>query len=71
VAQLKQNLNASQVKERKLDKNYGMVMDKLREATKAPIQEVRKMLMKILDNFENTAELKAQQEQKRSNSPLG
>jgi hypothetical protein len=39
------------VRERKLDKDYGMVMDKLREATKAPIQEIRKMLIRILEIF--------------------
>lgn len=71
VNQLKQSLAASQLKERKIDKNYGTVMDKLREATKAPIQEIRRMLIRILDDFDNPGELRAQQEQKRSNSPLG
>jgi chromosome segregation ATPase len=51
VAQLRANLGATQVRERKLDKDYGLAMDKLREATKAPIQEIRRMLIRILENF--------------------
>lgn len=70
TAQTKLALAASQQKERRLDKNYAAVIDKVREATKAPIQEIRKMLMRVLEQFDLPAEGR-QLEEKRSNSPLG
>ena len=36
----------------KIDKAYAAVIDKVREATKAPIQEIRKLLLKLLDTLE-------------------
>lgn len=53
VIQTRNSLTTALQKERKLDKNYGAVIDKVREATKAPIQEIRKMLIKLLEQFEH------------------
>lgn len=38
INQTKALLNSSIQKEKKLDKNYGMIIDKIREVTKSPIQ---------------------------------
>ena len=71
IAQTKIALNNSLQKERKVDKSYGAVVDKIREVTKAPIQEIRKMLIKVLDQFDQPIEPKQSVDEKRSNSPLG
>lgn len=70
AAQAKAQLATSQQKERRVDKSYGAVMEKVREATKAPIQEIRKMLMRVLEQYDLPPEGR-QKEEKRSNSPLG
>ena len=50
--QLRQACVAAKEKAAKIDKTYGSVIDKVREATKAPIQEIRKLLLKLLDTLE-------------------
>jgi chromosome segregation ATPase len=70
ILQTRNQLTVSLQKERKVDKNYCTVIDKIREATKAPIQEIRKMLIKVLEQFDHPVEGK-QLEERRSNSPLG
>lgn len=55
--QLKNSLGNITNKERRLDKNYAMLTDKLREITKAPIQEIRKSLLKLLEQFERHADI--------------
>jgi chromosome segregation ATPase len=56
--QMRNSLSAAVCRERKLDKNYNSLIDKLRDATKIPIQEIRKSLMKLLEDCEKNGEFK-------------
>jgi Tfp pilus assembly protein PilX len=47
--QLKNALSAVRNRESKLDKSYATMTDRLRDITKSPIQEIRKMLLKLLE----------------------
>jgi chromosome segregation ATPase len=72
ISLARNQLSNSQQRERKLDKSYGSIVDKVREATKAPIQEIRKLLIKLLEQFDHSAgEERRQIDEKRSGSPLG
>ena len=56
--QLKNSVIAVSSREKKIDKSYTYLVDKLRDITKTPIQEVRRVMMKLLEDCERTGEIK-------------
>lgn len=67
---MKNSLSNITNKERRLDKNYAMLTDKLREITKAPIQEIRKSLLKLLEQFERHGDISSGATEVYQDGPL-
>ena len=47
--QIKNSLASALTKEKKIDKSYSSLVDKLRDITKVPIQDIRRSLIKLLE----------------------
>ena len=68
--QIKNSLASALTKEKKIDKSYSSIVDKLRDISKVPIQDIRRSLIKLLEDSEKSKDVKTGSGEKYKDSPV-